>query len=242
MGALDLVETPSITFEEILSDGSTLTNPAADHRRLFLGEDGYLHLRDSAGNITDPVAAGSGIPATIFDAAGDIIYASAADAAARLAAGSAGTVLTSAGVAAPVWAAPPQAGSYLRTAGNYTTASTSFADIDGTNVSFTFTTRARRVLIGQMGSVAVNNVAGEVSFDVAIDGTRQGDAFGIVYMQAAVVGEYMNCSFSYLTDVLSAGSHTFKIMWRVGNAAHTATLLGSAGSGMYARFFATEMA
>jgi hypothetical protein len=64
MGALDLVETPSITFEEILSDGSTLTNPAADHRRLFLGEDGDLHLRDSAGTVTTPNSSGGGVTAT----------------------------------------------------------------------------------------------------------------------------------------------------------------------------------
>lgn len=44
----------ALTMEEILSDGSTLTNPAADSRRLFLGEDGQLHLRDSAGTVTNP--------------------------------------------------------------------------------------------------------------------------------------------------------------------------------------------
>jgi hypothetical protein len=52
---------PSLTFEEILSDGSTLTNPAADHRRLFLGEDGLFHLRDSSGAITDVGSGGSGV-------------------------------------------------------------------------------------------------------------------------------------------------------------------------------------
>lgn len=134
----------------------------------------------------------------------------------------------------------PGAAAYTRTSANYTTSSTTFADIDGTNLAFTFTTKARRVLIGMMGSVTVNNVAGEVSFDVTVDGVRQGHDFGIVYMQMAVVGEYMNASFSYLTDLLSAGSHTFKLQWRVGNGAHTATLLGSSGSGMYMRGFAVE--
>jgi hypothetical protein len=52
MAAIDEILIPSLTLEEILSDGSTLTNPAADHRRLFLGEDGLLHLRDSAGTVT----------------------------------------------------------------------------------------------------------------------------------------------------------------------------------------------
>jgi len=53
MSALDVLVTPSLRFEEILSDGSTLSNPAADTRRLFLGEDGLLHLKDSAGTVTD---------------------------------------------------------------------------------------------------------------------------------------------------------------------------------------------
>lgn len=53
MAAIDGILIPSLTLEELASDGSTLTNPAADHRRLFLGEDGLLHLRDSAGTVTE---------------------------------------------------------------------------------------------------------------------------------------------------------------------------------------------
>lgn len=50
--------------------------------------------------------AGSGIPETLIDAAGDLIYGSAADTAARLAIGTAGQVLTvNAGATAPEWAA-----------------------------------------------------------------------------------------------------------------------------------------
>lgn len=64
MGALDEINIPSLRLEEILSDGSTLTNPAADSRRLFLGEDGLLHLRDSAGTVTD---IGGGSIADILD-------------------------------------------------------------------------------------------------------------------------------------------------------------------------------
>jgi len=50
---------PKVILEERLSDGSDTSNPAADHRALFLGEDGALHLRDSSGTIT--AVAGSGI-------------------------------------------------------------------------------------------------------------------------------------------------------------------------------------
>jgi hypothetical protein len=60
MATLDTAETPSITLEEVANDGSSLTNPNADHRRLFLGEDGLIHVKDSAGAVTSPYAAGAG--------------------------------------------------------------------------------------------------------------------------------------------------------------------------------------
>lgn len=85
-----------MTIRESANDGSDFTNPAADYRRLFLGEDGLLHVKDSSGTVTDPFSSGSGIPATIVDAKGDIIAATAADTVARLAAGANGTVLTAA--------------------------------------------------------------------------------------------------------------------------------------------------
>lgn len=43
-----------MTIRESATDGSDFTNPAADYRRLFLGEDGLLHLKDSAGTVTTP--------------------------------------------------------------------------------------------------------------------------------------------------------------------------------------------
>lgn len=60
MGALDGILIPSLRLEEILADGSTLTNPAADSRRLFLGEDGSLYLKDSAGAVTVVGGGGAG--------------------------------------------------------------------------------------------------------------------------------------------------------------------------------------
>ena len=72
-----------ITLRESANDGSDFTNPDADYRRVFLGEDGELHKRDSAGAITS--FAGSGIATTIVDAKGDVLTATAADTPARLA-------------------------------------------------------------------------------------------------------------------------------------------------------------
>ena len=46
------VPAAGITIRESANDGSDFTNPIADYRRLFLGEDGQLHARDSAGTVT----------------------------------------------------------------------------------------------------------------------------------------------------------------------------------------------
>lgn len=51
---------PSILIRESADDGSDFSNPAADYRRLFLGEDGDLHLKDSSGTVTDFPAGGPG--------------------------------------------------------------------------------------------------------------------------------------------------------------------------------------
>jgi len=49
-----------MTIRESANDGSDFTNPAADYRRLFLGEDGGLHLKDSSGTVTDIAGGGGG--------------------------------------------------------------------------------------------------------------------------------------------------------------------------------------
>lgn len=41
-----------MTIRESADDGSDFTNAPADYRRLFLGEDGQLHVKDSAGAVT----------------------------------------------------------------------------------------------------------------------------------------------------------------------------------------------
>ena len=71
----------------------------ADAGALYTATDVEAALAEVMGAVS-----GGGIPATIFDAQGDLIVASAADTAARLALGASGTVLTSNGTTA-AWAA-----------------------------------------------------------------------------------------------------------------------------------------
>ena len=58
-GLFSLAKLFGITIRESADDGSDFTNPDADYRRLFLGEDGALHLKDSSGTVTTIGGTGS---------------------------------------------------------------------------------------------------------------------------------------------------------------------------------------
>jgi hypothetical protein len=127
--------------------------------------------------------------------------------------------------------------SYTRTAGDYTRSASSFADVDATNLKLTIVTGARRVLVVFTGVCNITGAGSYAGFDVSLDGTR---LINTTYGQAfqSPVGNYwVNASFSYLTDVLSAASHEFRLMWR-GDGTQTATLNGS--SNLSLRFAVME--
>jgi hypothetical protein len=64
VGAIDDEKAYALLIRESADDGSDFTNPPADYRRLFIGEDGDLHLMDPSGAVTDfPVGGGVGAPA-----------------------------------------------------------------------------------------------------------------------------------------------------------------------------------
>jgi hypothetical protein len=63
MGLFSLAKLFGLTLRESATDGSDFTNPDADFRRVFLGEDANLHLKDSAGAVTT-------VGSTAFDLSG----------------------------------------------------------------------------------------------------------------------------------------------------------------------------
>lgn len=101
------------------------------------------------------------------------------------------------------------------TAGDYTgLTSTSFVDLDGTNLSITLNTGARRCRVEVVANGIITSGSGNnLQLDIDIDGVRQGEDYGLVIgaQQAGNLG----MSFNFTTDVLSAGSHTFKVQYRV---------------------------
>ena len=58
MGLIHEDKTYALKIRESADDGSDFSSPEADYRMLFLGEDGFLHVKDSAGTVTDAYEAG----------------------------------------------------------------------------------------------------------------------------------------------------------------------------------------
>lgn len=109
---------------------------------------------------------------------------------------------------------------------NYTTTSTSFVNVDGTNLSITLTVNTGKVEI-TFTAMAGNAGAAFTNFDISIDGTRYGSAgaSGLIGTSSSTA----NVSFTIIVDGLSVGSHTFNLVWAVG--ASTGTLYAGVGSG-----------
>ena len=112
------------------------------------------------------------------------------------------------------------------TSGDLTTSSATF--VDATGLTTTITTGAHRCVVIFTAAGHAPGVNNNLAVDLAIDGTRQGQAYGLVITQAANANVHNeNLSFVYVTDALSAASHTFKIQWRVD--AGTGTMFASTG-------------
>lgn len=120
--------------------------------------------------------------------------------------------------------APSVGTAFTRTGGNYTTTATSFGTIDAANLAGTVVFGgAHRALVFIGGAISNNLNTTSSMLDIEIDGTRVGGTLGIVYYdQHATAGESIPFGYTYMSSALSAGTHTFVPMWRVGGG--TATL------------------
>lgn len=65
MSVLESASIYGIQIRESANNGSDFSNAAADYRIMFLGEDGFFHLKDSAGTVTSPggsISSGTSFP------------------------------------------------------------------------------------------------------------------------------------------------------------------------------------
>lgn len=136
----------------------------------------------------------------------------------------------------------PPTGLYnVNEAGDYTTTSTSFVDIDATNLSLTITTAGGDVMIGFYGSFK-ESVANIIYLDVDMDGSRLGGDDGIIGLRVSTNVMQDTMSFVYLQQSLSAGSHTYKLQWKVkGNTGTLHAGAGVANADVHPQFWVREV-
>jgi hypothetical protein len=121
---------------------------------------------------------------------------------------------------------PPSDDNILNQGSDYTTTSTAFVNIDGTNLSLTITTQGGAVMVHFHG--VVGNGTGTVFLDFTIDSVRHGGDDGII---RTVSNNQQGISFTRLITGLAAGSHTFTLQWKVN--ANTGTLYAGAGTSLF---------
>lgn len=103
---------------------------------------------------------------------------------------------------------------------NHTTTSTSFVNVDATNITFSVTSAGGMYWLGFTGRAFVNSGVNNMFIDIAVDGTRLGDATnGLIRPTSTTAGGFF---LVMAPATLTAGSRTITLQWRV--SAGTGTL------------------
>lgn len=114
---------------------------------------------------------------------------------------------------------------------DYTTTSTSFTDIDATDMALTVTTGGGDFEFHFSGCVVNGTVSARTYFDVLVDGVAFAGDDGLLVVTSQSSASPVNASFSIRIPSLSAASHTFKVQWKV--SAGTSTMHAGAGTANY---------
>lgn len=122
---------------------------------------------------------------------------------------------------------PPQGGTDIDSATDYSTTSGTFNDVDSTDFSSTLTTNGGDVLVTFVAPIVGNSTLGAF-FDISVDGVLIGGDDGIT--RKAVSTTVDTVCLVYWVKGLSAGSHTIKLQWRVTGG--TATIYGGQGGSL----------
>lgn len=120
---------------------------------------------------------------------------------------------------------------------NYSTTSTTWADVDGTDLAHTIDVKSGAVEVHFHGAVRISNSGANdtfVYFDVTVDGNRHAGDDGIVgesFDGGNAWSGMRTVSFTRRITGLTPGSHTFRLQWRVASSAGTTTATLYAGAG-----------
>ena len=137
---------------------------------------------------------------------------------------------------------PPSDNYEANEGADYTTASTTFVDVDATGFSLAITTTGGDVMVGFVGSISNSAGVNLMMLNVDVDGGPVAADDGIVVISSTGANYRMNASFTYLVTGLAAAAHTFKLQWKT--TAGTATMLAGAGTAngdIHPQFWAREV-
>lgn len=122
------------------------------------------------------------------------------------------------------WLKAPNMGLVTVPGTSMTTNSTTFVAVANLN-TITLTTTGNRVMLYFSGAWH-NNTGAMHYLTFGVDGVAVGPTSGLYGHNTGAI--YHGVSATFLTDVLTAGPHTFSVMWKVG-AASLATMLVNCG-------------
>ncbi len=120
--------------------------------------------------------------------------------------------------------------SVLNSGADIQTTSTSFTDIDATNLIITFTTGGGDVILFFSGSMNGGAIAQSTFIDIheSVANTRMGGDDGMLQIVFATALNVVPVTLCWRATGLSAASHAFKMQWKVTSG--TATLYAGAGT------------
>lgn len=136
--------------------------------------------------------------------------------------------VNSAGDAIEAVAIPDKDSTIVDEATDYTTTSTSFTDVDATDLSKTLTTQGGPVVVMFLGSIKHSTTGMRIYLEIDVDGSPHATEDGILLWSTTTASELHPMAFARIITGLSAGSHTFKLQWKVSSG--TATMYAGAGT------------
>lgn len=136
---------------------------------------------------------------------------------------------------------PPSDGYVVNEGSDYSTSSTSFANVDGTNLHLTLTTTGGDVEVHFEGTFQAAGAAGIVYLDVYVDAAVDGGDDGYL-CQYCPASQPQAVSFSRLIEGLSAGTHHFYLEWKTNGVSIILYAgAGSANRDVHPQFWAREV-
>jgi hypothetical protein len=116
----------------------------------------------------------------------------------------------------------------LNEGSNYTTTSTTFVDIDATNLSLDVNINSDEIMIGFAGSIRNSNASVKSHLDIKLDGVSIVGDDGMLISQLTNANDIIPFTINWTQTGLVPGTHTFTLQWKV--SAGTATMWAGAGT------------